>query len=85
MSITAIMVMPDGDRRPCLVSARQISPTEIIQIMEQKKLEVGFAYVEEVAFPPGPHGRPRFTGTAESDAMVQIATLAGPTSGRLMR
>lgn len=85
MSITATIVMPNGDRRPCLVSARQVSPAEIIQIMEQKKDELGYAYVAEVAFPSGPHGRPKFTGTAESDAMVQIALLAGGGEGRLTR
>jgi hypothetical protein len=75
--ITALVVMPDGARRPTIVSRRTVSPSEIIQIMEQLKLEMGFSWVEEIIFPPTEAGVPKWVGTEDNDALTQMAVLAG--------
>lgn len=72
--ITATIVK-EGSTTTLIVAERLISPLEIVQILNQKKIELGFDYVQEVAFPAGEFGQPKWTGDEAEDALAKLALL----------
>jgi hypothetical protein len=70
------VIVKDGVTTTIQVAERAVAPREIIQILEQKKKDLGFDYVQEVYTPQGHFGRPSWTGTAERDAVAMMKEIS---------
>jgi hypothetical protein len=79
------VVVKGGETSTIQVAERHLSPREIIQIMEQKKLDLGYDYVMDIYMMQGWVAQPGWTGTAEVDAVAVMKALQTDLPGLVRR
>jgi len=79
------VVVKGGVTATIQVAERYLSPREIIQIMEQKKLDLGYDFVLEIYMMQGEVIQPGWTGTAWVDAVAVMKALQTDLPGLVRR
>lgn len=64
------VIVKGGVETTIEVSSRPVSPSEVLQILEEKKKVLEYDYVKEISKPNGLASQPKWVGDADKDATV---------------